>query len=117
MTPLIPDFTLPQGKILIWETIPQAITQIPFFYSPPGVQSFQVVATLTLPNMVLAIHIWHLHPPTMVPQPSLPPQSKGIPMQIPLLTPTTPPSPLIASTTATTGGRQKKKDPTTPLPP
>jgi hypothetical protein len=30
-TPLIPDFTLPQGKILVWETIPQAITQIPFF--------------------------------------------------------------------------------------
>jgi hypothetical protein len=31
-TPLIPDFPLPQGKILVWETIPQAITQIPFFY-------------------------------------------------------------------------------------
>jgi hypothetical protein len=30
-TPLILDFPLPQGKILVWEAIPQAITQIPFF--------------------------------------------------------------------------------------
>jgi hypothetical protein len=37
--PLTPNFTLPQGKILVWETIPQAITQIPFFYPPPGVQA------------------------------------------------------------------------------
>jgi hypothetical protein len=86
-TPLIPDFTLPQGKIPVWETIPQAITQIPFFYPPPGVQYFQVATTLTLPNMVLTIPVWYLHPPAMVPQPSLPPQSEGIPMQIPVLTP------------------------------
>jgi hypothetical protein len=39
-TPLIPDFPLPQGKILVWETIPQAITQILFFYPPLGVQDF-----------------------------------------------------------------------------
>jgi hypothetical protein len=117
MTPLIPDFTLPQGKIPVWETIPQAITQIPFFYPPPGVQYFQVAAMLTLPNMVLAILVWYLHPPMMVPQPSLPPQSEGILMQIPVLTPTTPPSPPIASTTAMAGGRRKKKDPTAPLPP
>jgi hypothetical protein len=116
-TPLIPNFTLPQGKIPVWETIPQAITQIPFFYPPPGVQDFQVATTLTLPNMVLTIPVWYLHPPTMVPQPSLPPQSEGIPMQIPVLTPTTPPSPPISSTTATAGGRWKKKEPTTPLPP
>jgi hypothetical protein len=33
------------------------------FLPPPGVQAFQVVATLTLPNMVLAIFVWYLHPP------------------------------------------------------
>jgi hypothetical protein len=38
--PHTPDFTLPQGQILVWETIPQAITQIPFFYPPPGIQAF-----------------------------------------------------------------------------
>jgi hypothetical protein len=73
--PHVPDVTLPQGHIPVWETIPQDITQIPFFHPPPGVQAFQVVATLTLPNMVLAIPIWYLHPPEMVPQPSLPPQT------------------------------------------
>jgi hypothetical protein len=67
--------------------------------------------------MVLEIPVWYLHPPAMVPQPSLPPQTEGIPMQIPILTPTAPPSPPLASTTTTTGGRRKKKDPTTPLPP
>jgi hypothetical protein len=40
MTPLNLDCNLPQGKNLVWETIPQAITQIPFFYPPPGVQGF-----------------------------------------------------------------------------
>jgi hypothetical protein len=116
-TPLVPSFTLPQGHIPVWETVPQAITQIPFFYPPPGVQYFQVAAMLTLPNMVLSILVWYLHPPEMVPQPSLPPQTEGIPMQIPVLTLTTPPSPPLANTTATAGGRWKKKDPTTPLPP
>jgi hypothetical protein len=29
-----------QGKILVWETVPQAITQIHFFYPPPRVQEF-----------------------------------------------------------------------------
>jgi hypothetical protein len=72
---------------------------------------------LTLPNMVLAIPVWYLHPPVMVPQPSLPPQSEGIPMQIPVLTLAMPPSPPITSTTAMAGGRWKKKEPTTPLPP
>jgi len=38
-------------------------------------------------------------------------------MQIPVLTPATPPSPPLASTTATTGARQKNKYPTAPLPP
>jgi hypothetical protein len=69
------DYTLPQGHIPVWETVPQAITQIPFFYPPPGVQSFQVAAMLTLPNMGLEIPVWYLHPFKMVPQPSLPPQT------------------------------------------
>jgi hypothetical protein len=37
LTPLVHDFTSPQGHIPVWETVPQAITQIPFFYPPPGV--------------------------------------------------------------------------------
>jgi hypothetical protein len=53
----VPDFTSPQGHILVWETIPQALTQIPFFYLPPCVQAFQVDAMLTLPNMVLEIPV------------------------------------------------------------
>jgi hypothetical protein len=36
-TPPVHDFTSPQGHIPVWETIPKAITQIPFFYPPPGV--------------------------------------------------------------------------------
>jgi hypothetical protein len=36
-TPRTTDFTLPQGKIPVWETIPQDITQIPFFYPPSGI--------------------------------------------------------------------------------
>jgi hypothetical protein len=74
-TPLIPDSPPLQGKILVWETIPQSITQILFFYPPLGVHAFQVAATLTLPNMVLSIPIWYLHPPTMVPTPYLLPQT------------------------------------------
>jgi hypothetical protein len=35
--PPVADFTLPQGHISFWETVPQDITQIPFFYSPPGI--------------------------------------------------------------------------------
>jgi hypothetical protein len=80
LAPPIPDFNLSQGHIPVWEIVPQAITQIPFFYPPPGVKYFQVAEMLTLPNMVLEIPVWYLHPPTMVPQPSLPPQIKGIPM-------------------------------------
>jgi hypothetical protein len=77
IAPLILDSPPLQGKILVWEIVHQAITQIPFFYPPPGVQVFQVAATLTLPNMVLSIPVWYLHPPTMVPTPSLPPQIEG----------------------------------------
>jgi hypothetical protein len=51
----IPDLPLPQGHIPVWENIPQDITQIPFFYPPPGVQDFWVAAMLTLPNIVLEI--------------------------------------------------------------
>jgi hypothetical protein len=116
-TPPVHDFTSPQGHIPVWETVPQAITQIPFFYPPPGVQDFQVAAMLTLPNMVLAIPVWYLHPPTMVPQPSLPPQTEGVPMQIPIPTPEATPSPPLANATATAGGRRKKKEPIAPLPP
>jgi hypothetical protein len=68
---------------------------------------------LTLPNMVLAILVWYLHPPEMVPRPSLPPQ-EGLPMTIPILTPTTP---ILPTPSATAGGRRKKKEPTAPLPP
>jgi hypothetical protein len=39
-SPPIPNFTLPRGHILVWEIVPQAITQIPFFYTPPGIKSF-----------------------------------------------------------------------------
>jgi hypothetical protein len=66
-TPPVHDFTSPQGHIPVWETIPQAISQIPFFYPPLGVQAFRVVATLTVPTMVLAIPIWYLHPQEMFP--------------------------------------------------
>jgi hypothetical protein len=107
----IPDLPLPQGHIPVWEIVPQAITQIPFFYPPSGVQSFQVAAMLTLPNMVLAIPVWYLHPPEMVPQPSFHPQTEGILMQIPILTPTIPPTLPLTSTPATAGGRQKRKIP------
>jgi len=117
LTPPVHDFTSPQGHIPVWETIPQAITQIPFFYPPPGVQDFQVVAMLALPNMVLKIPVWYLHPPEMVPQPSLPPQTNGVLMQIPIPTLEATPSPPLVNTIATTGGRRKKKEPITPLPP
>jgi hypothetical protein len=116
-TPPVHDFTSPQGHIPVWKIVPQAITQIPFFYPPPGIQTFQVAATLTLSNMVLAIPVWYLHPPEMVPQPSLPPQTEGIPMTIPILTPTIPSTPPLTNLPATIGGRRKKKEPTAPLPP
>jgi hypothetical protein len=116
-TSLVHDFTSPQGHIPIWETVPQAFTQIPFFYPPLGVQAFQVATTLTLPNMVLAIPVWYLHPPEMVPQPSLPPQIEGIPMHIPILTPTIPPTPPLTNLPAIAGGKRKKKEPIAPLPP
>jgi hypothetical protein len=72
---------------------------------------------LTLPNMVLEILVWYLNPPEMVPHPSLPPQTEGIPMTIPILTPTIPSTPPLTNLPATVGGRRKKKEPTTPLPP
>jgi hypothetical protein len=112
LTPTVHESTSPQGHNPVWETVPQPLTQIPFFYPPPGIESFQVVAMLTLPNMVLAIPLWYLHPPEMVPRPSLPPQ-EGLPMTIPILTPTTPP---LTNLPATTGGRRKNKEPTAPLP-
>jgi hypothetical protein len=115
--PPVHDFTSPQGHISVWEIVPQAITQIPFFDPPPGIQDFQVAAMLTLPNMVLAILVCYLHPPEMVPRPSLPPQTKGIPMTIPILTPTIPSTPPLTTLLAIAGGGKNKKEPTTPLPP
>jgi hypothetical protein len=117
LTPPVHNFTSPQGHIPVWEIVPQDITQIPFFYPPPGVKAFQVAATLTLPNMVLEILVWYLHPPEMVPQPSLPPKTEGILMTIPILTPTIPSTPPLTNLPATAGDRRKKKEPTTPLPP
>jgi hypothetical protein len=116
-TPLVSYSPPLKGKIPVWEIVPQAITQIPFFYPPPGVQAFQVVATLTLPKMVLAIHVWYLHPSAMVPTPSLPPQIEGLPMQILVQDPTTPPPPPTSGNTTTTGGRRRKNKPISPLPP
>jgi hypothetical protein len=112
--PPVHDSTSPQGHIPVWETVPQAITQIPFFYPPPGIEAFQVAAMLTLPNMVLAIPVWYLHSPEMVPRPSLPPKKEGIPMSIPILTPTTP---ALTNSPAIAGGRRKKKELTAPLSP
>jgi hypothetical protein len=112
-TSTIHESTSPQGHNPIWETVPPPLTQIPFFYPPPGIESFQVAAMLTLPNMVLAIPVWYLHPPEMVPCPSLPPK-EGLPMTIPVLTPTTS---ILPTPPATVGGRRKKKEPTAPLPP
>jgi hypothetical protein len=108
-TPSVHESTPPQGPSPIWETVPRPLTQIPFFYPPPGIEAFQVAATLTLPNMVLAIPVWYLHPPEMVPRPQ-----EGLPMTIPVLTPTTP---ILPTPPATAGGRRKKKEPTAPLPP
>jgi hypothetical protein len=116
-TPPAHDFTPPQGHIPVWEIVPQAITQIPFFYPPPDIKAFQVAATLTLPNMVLAILVWYLHPLEMFPQSSIPPQMEGIPMTIPILTPTIPSTPPLTTPPATAGGRRKKKEPRAPLPP
>jgi hypothetical protein len=111
-TPTVHESTPPQGPNPIWETVPQPLTQIPFFYPPPGVEAFQVAATLTLPNMVLAIPVWYLHPPEMVPHPQ-----EGLPMEIPILTPTTPTTPILPTPPATAGGRRKQKEPTAPRPP
>jgi hypothetical protein len=65
--PLVHDSTSPQGHIPVWEIVPQAITQFPFFCIPPGFKDFQVATMLTLPNMVLAIPVWYLHQLEMVP--------------------------------------------------
>jgi hypothetical protein len=113
LDPTVHESTSPQGHSPSWEIVPQTLTQIPFFYPPPGIKDFQVSATLTLPNMVLAILVWYLHPPEMVPRPSLPPQ-EGFPMTIPVLTPT---NPILPNPPATARGRRKKKEPTAPLPP
>jgi hypothetical protein len=111
-TPTVHESTSPLGPSPIWETVPRPLTQIPFFYPPLGIEAFQVAATLTLPNMVLAIPVWYLHPPEMVPRPHA-----GLPMMIPVLTPTTSTTPILPTPPATAGGRRVKKEPTSPLPP
>jgi hypothetical protein len=107
-TPTDQKTTPPQGPNPIWEIVPRPLTQIPFFYPPPSIEAFQVAATLTLPNMVLAIPVWYLHPPEMVPHPQA-----GLPMTILVLTPTTP---ILPTPPATAGGRRQKKEPTAPCP-
>jgi hypothetical protein len=70
--------------------------------------------------MVLAIPVWYLHPPEMVPHPQ-----EGLPMKILVLTPNTPlapilPTPLtpiLPTPPATAGGRRAKREPTAPHPP
>jgi hypothetical protein len=111
-TPTVHESTSPQGPSPIWEIVPRPLTQIPFFYPPPGIESFQVATMLTLPIMVLAIPVWYLHPPEMVPRPQA-----GLPMTILVLTPNAPTTPILPTPPATVGGRRTKKEPTTPLPP
>jgi hypothetical protein len=62
--------------------------------------------------MVLAILVWYLRPPEMVPRPQ-----EGLPMAIPVLTPTPPTTPILPTPPATAGGRRKQKEPTAPRPP
>jgi hypothetical protein len=70
--------------------------------------------------MVLAIPVWYLHPPEMVPRPQA-----GLPMTIPVLTPNppitpilpTPLTPILPTPPAPAGGRKTKKEPTAPRPP
>jgi hypothetical protein len=57
----------PLRGIVPFGRVPQPLTQIPFFYPPPGIEAIQVAAMLALPNMMLAIPVWYLHPPEMVP--------------------------------------------------
>jgi hypothetical protein len=111
-TPTVHETTPPQRPGPIWDAVPRPLTQIPFFYPPPGVEAFQVAATLTLPNMVLAIPVWYLHPPEMVPRPQ-----EGFPMAVPVLTPTPPTTPILPTPPATAGGRRKQKEPVAPRPP
>jgi hypothetical protein len=111
-TPTVHEFPPPQRPSPIWETVPRPLTQIPFFYPPLGVEAFQVAATLTLPNMVLAIPVWYLHPPEMVPRPQ-----EGFPMTVHVLTPTTPTTPILPTPPTTAGGRRKQKEPVAPRPP
>jgi hypothetical protein len=110
-TPTVHESTPPQGPKPLWEIVPRPLTQIPFFYPPPGVEAFQVAATLTLPNMVLAILVWYLHPPEMIPRPQA-----GLPMTIPVLTPNAPTTPILPTPPVIFGGRRAKKEPTAPLP-
>jgi hypothetical protein len=39
-TPTVHESTSPQGPSPIWESVPRPLTQIPFFYPPPGIEAF-----------------------------------------------------------------------------
>jgi hypothetical protein len=116
-TPLIPDFPPLHGENIDFGDNTLGHYPNSLFYPPPRVQAFQVAATLTLPNMVLSIPVWYLHPPTMVPTPSLPPQIEGLTMYIPIQALATPPSPPTSIKTTTTRDRRKKIKPIAALPP
>jgi hypothetical protein len=71
ISPISPS---PNRKYWFGRQIPKPSLKFDSSNPPLGIQSFQVSSMLTLPNMVLAILVWYLHPLEMVPQPSLPPQ-------------------------------------------
>lgn len=41
--------------------------QIHFLFSPPGIFSIPIMASLSLPNMTLGILFWYIDPPTSTP--------------------------------------------------
>jgi hypothetical protein len=81
------DYPSMNGKIPICKMVPQSITQISFFYSPPGVTTYQVFVTLNFPNMVITIPLWYLEKQSMIPIPYIPPQLEVFPMQPMVQTP------------------------------
>jgi hypothetical protein len=106
LMPTVHETSPPQGPNSFWETVPRPLTQIPFFYPPPGVEAFQVAAILTLPNMVLAIPVWYLHPPEMVPRPQA-----GLPMTILVLTPNPPITPILPTPLQLGAGKRRRSPP------
>jgi hypothetical protein len=92
----------------VWHTLPQSLTQISFFYPPPGLMTYQVEYTFTLPNMEIGIHILYLDPPYMVPILSIYPQTTTLPMQT-LVQPTLPqPCHTVGDKDTNTRGKKNK---------